>query len=240
MLHLGKVRTTALHTTLGLLIAVALITAACAATTPALTPVHDPTQRLDLPGLSILPPRGDNWFRASLPPVPEELETVSLIWFVKKLQDAPPARPEDVRIVFTAVTARDLRGRRFGTPAQFLQFIKDDEKLMGERITRRSRLLAHEAAIDGSLGAVCVRYHRLTEFTGEAMQWRFREALFNTVSRGFFCLHPDRARSLMIDVRYDQTYLKGQEPLPLDLEVEPFLKGPVFTATWPLAAVLRP
>ena len=86
-----------------------------------------------------------------------------------------------------------------------------------------------------------MRYHRLTEFTGEAMQWRFREALFNTVSRGFFCLHPDRARSLMIDVRYDQTYLKGQEPLPLDLEVEPFLKGPVFTATWPpVAAVLRP
>jgi len=239
LLHLGKVRSTALKIS-GLLFALGLIAAGCADTDPALTPIRDPTQRLDVPGLSILPPQGDNWFRASFPPPPEELETVSLIWFVKKLQDAPPARPEDARIVFAAVTARDLKGQRFDTPAQFLQFIKGEEKLTGEMVTRRSRLLGHEVVVDESLGATCVRYLRVTEFTGESMQWRFRDALFITASRGFFCLHPDRTRSMTIDVRYDQTYLKGQEPLPLDAEVEPFLKSPMFTATWPVAAVLKP
>ena len=243
MLHPGKVRRTAVKSS-GLLFALGLIAAACTTIAPALTPVHDPTQRLDLPGLSILPPQGDNWFRASLPPPPEELEAVSLITFVKKLPDAPPARPEDARLVLAAVGASDLKGQRFDTPAQFLQFIKADFEnfgtLTGEMVTRRQRLLGLEVAVDESLGATCVRYRRVTEFTGESMRWRFPDALFTFATRGFVCLHPDRTRPMMIDVRYDQTYLKGQEPLPIDAEVEPFLKSPVFTATWPVAAVPLP
>ena len=111
MLHPGKARRTALETS-GLLFVLGLIAAAFTTIAPALTPVHDPTQRLDLPGLSILPPQGANWFRASLAPPPEELKAVSLITFVKKLHDAPPARPEDARLVLAAVNASDLKDRK--------------------------------------------------------------------------------------------------------------------------------
>jgi len=39
----------------------------------------------------------------------------------------------------------------------------------------------------------------------------------------------------MIDVGYTQLHLKGEEPMLLDVEIEPLLRSPVFTSTRPMA-----
>jgi hypothetical protein len=38
----------------------------------------------------------------------------------------------------------------------------------------------------------------------------------------------------MIDAGYTQVHLKGEEPMLLDAEVEPFLRSPVFTSARPI------
>lgn len=221
----------------GLLFALSLVAAGCATTAPALTPIRDPTQRLDLPGVSVLPPKGANWFLTYVPPKPD-VPLVSLVTFVKKPREEPPTRPADARVIYARVTAADLQDPgmqappAFETPAAFLDWLKQSaEKRVGEMVTGRQRLIEHDATLDDSLGATCARYRRVTELPGLGS---FRESVFILATRGLFCLHPHWPRYLM-DIGYTQLHLKGEGPLPLDAEVEPFLRSPVFTSTRPMA-----
>lgn len=235
-MHIGKLRRTALDIS-GLLFAIGLIAAASAATAPALTPVRDPTQRLDLPGLSILPPKGQNWFIAPLPPKSDN-PAVPLVGFVKRLGEKPPTRAADARLVSARVTVYDLRDPRMQAPAAFetstafLDWLKQGaEKGTGGMVTGRQRLIEHDATLDNSFGPTCARYGRVTELSG----WgQFRESLFILTTRGWFCLHPHWPQ-YMIDAGYTQVHLKGEEPMLLDVEIEPFLRSPLFTATRPIA-----
>ena len=234
MAHLGILRRKALEIS-GLLFAIGLIAAASAATAPAPTPIRDPTQRLDLPGLSVLPPQGANWFRTSVPAKPP---AVFLVTFAKKPREEPPTRPADARVIYARVTAADLHDTRmqapaaFETRAAFLDWLKQSAQMRaGEMVTGRQRLIEHDATLDGSLEATCARYRRVTELTGLGS---FRESVFILATRGLFCLHPHWPRYL-IDIGYTQLHLKGEDPLPLDAEVEPFLRIPVFSSTRPMA-----
>lgn len=211
-----------------------IIAAGCEAAGPGLQPISDPTRRVEVPGLSVLPPPGDNWFLFPVSPH-ERIPGSALIMFAKKLRDAPAARPEDERLVYAGVFGLDLGERRFDTPPEFLEHFKGEfEGRTGEMITGRQRLIGFEATLDDSLGATCVRYSRLTEVTGLA---RFPDALFILATRGFTCLHPHWPR-YAVNVVYSQLYPKGQEPLALDAEAETFLKTPVFTSTRPVASAL--
>ena len=220
-----------------------LVISACAislgwtASAPVLTPISDPTQRFELPGLSVLPPRGDNWFLASLPP-PEAVSAVRLVSFAKKLREEPATRPADARLIYAEVLVWDLRDPVFQAPAafqssaDFVQWAKEqfgNPRRQGEMVTRRSRVLGVETAPDDSLGAMCVRYRRSTERS----EWApFPDSIFIVVARGLYCLHPHWPR-YMIDVSYTQLYLQGEEPLSPEAEVEPFLESPMFTTTRP-------
>lgn len=213
------------------------IAAASAATAPALTPIGDPTQRLDLPGLSILPPKGENWFIAPLPPKSDN-PAVPLVGFVKRLGEKPPTRAADARMVSARVTVYDLRDPRMQAPAAFetatafLDWLKQGaEKATGGMVTGRQRLIEHDATLDNSFGPTCARYRRVTELSG----WgQFRESLFILTTRGWFCLHPHWPQ-YMIDAGYTQVHLKGEEPVLVDVEIEPFLRSPLFTSTRPMA-----
>jgi hypothetical protein len=235
LVHIGKLRRTALDIS-GLLFAIGLIAAASAATAPALTPVRDPTQRLDLPGLSILPPKGQNWFIAPLPPKSDN-PAVPLVGFVKRLGEKPPTRAADARLVSARVTVYDLRDSRMQAPAAFetstafLDWLKQGaEKSTGGMVTGRQRLIEHEATLDDSFGTTCARYRRVTELSG----WgQFQESVFMLTTRGWFCLHPHWPQ-YMIDAGYTQVHLKGEEPVLLEVEIEPFLRSPLFTATRPM------
>ena len=101
-----------------LVVSACAIGTGCTAFAPDLTPISDPTQRFELPGLSVLPPRGDNWFLASLPP-PEAVSAVRLVSFAKKLREVPATRPADARLIFAEVLVWDLRDPVFQAPAAF-------------------------------------------------------------------------------------------------------------------------
>lgn len=203
---------------------------------PRLTPVADPTQRLHLPGFSILPPRGENWFIVQVPPHPG-FPDVGVITFGKKLREGPPAEPAEALVIFARVNVWDLEDLRFDSPTTFLQYMKEDfEKHLGLMVTARQRLRGFEATLDQSLGSMCVRYSRSAEYSGVP---GFAGSIFLLTTRGFRCLHAHWPR-YMIDVGYSQRYLQGQGPLLIDPEVEPFLKSLVFTSTRPMKQALGP
>jgi hypothetical protein len=217
------------------ILALGLIAAASAATAPVLTPIPDSTQRLELPGLSVLAPKGENWFIAPLPPKSDN-PAVPLVAFVKRLAEKPPTRAADARLVSARVIVFDLRDPRMQAPAAFesatifVDWLKQGaEKLTGGMVTGRQRLIQQDAFPDNSFGATCARYRRVTELSG----WgQFQESIFLLTTRGWFCLHPHWPH-YMIDAGHSQLHLKGEEPVPLDAEIEPFLKSPLFTPDRP-------
>jgi len=132
----------------------------------------------------------------------------------------------------------DLRDPRMQAPAPFetstafLDWLKRGaEKGTGGMVTGRQRLIEQDATLDVSFGATCARYRRVTELSGFG---RFQESVFILTTRGWFCLHPHWPQ-YMIDVGYTQLHLKGEEPMLLDVEIEPLLRSPVFTSTRPMA-----
>lgn len=210
-----------------LLFSASLVVAGCG---PHLRPISDATQRVEIPGVSVLPPQGGNWFL--LPVSPREgIPTDALIRFGKKLWDAPPTRSEDERLVYVGLFSMDLEERRFTTRAEFLEHFKGGWPHTGEMITGRQRLVGLEATLDDSLGATCVRYSRLTELTGTP---RFPHALFTLATRGLFCLHAHWPQ-YAINVFYSQLHHQSQRPLALEAEGEVPLKSLVFTSTRPVA-----
>ena len=219
-----------------IIFALGLTAAANTATTSALTPIRDPMQRLELPGLSVLPPKGDNWFITPLPPKSDN-PAVPLMGFVKRLAEKPPTRAADARLIAARVIVYELRNPRMQAPAvfesatAFVDWLKQGaERLSGGMLTGRQRLIQQDATPDNSFGATCAQYRRVTELRG----WgNFQDSVFILTTRGWFCLHPHWP-NYMIDTGYTQLHLKGEESVTLDAEIEPFLRSPLFTTASPM------
>jgi hypothetical protein len=215
-------------------IAVVLFAAAtlgCA--TAGLTPIADPSRRVDAPGVSLLPPRGAHWILLpaargeGLPP------DATLIRFAKRL---PRDRVRGGWLAYTGVFAVDLGEDTIRDPDAFLEHFKDEFRGgEGARLTERQRLVSFEATRDDSLKATCARYARVTEFRDPA---EFGEAVLRVATRGMFCRHPHWPR-YAINVLYTQRYPTGQAPAALDDEVEPHLGSVLFTPSRPVAPVPR-
>lgn len=52
--------------------------------------------------------------------------------------------------------------------------------------------------------------------------------VFTVSTKGFRVLHPD-SPTFIIDLQYSQLYLRGQQPLSLESELEPFFNSLMFT-----------
>lgn len=218
---------------------IAMLILICVAAVPAcvaggqdLQPISDRTRRIEIPGVSILPPQGEGWFLFPVSPR-EAIPANTLIRFSKRLRDAPPTRAEDARLVLAGVAVDDSGNATSPTPAEFLQAFTggDSKKLIGEMMTKRQRLIGFEAALDDSLGAICVRYSQLTEITGQFPA--FPNLVAITSTRGLYCSHP-RWPQYHIDLTYQQIYAKDQEALSLDVESDAFLKSLIFTSVQPV------
>ncbi len=219
---------------------IAMIIFFCVAVVPAfavrgqdLQSIADRSQRIEIPGVSVSAPQGDDWFLFPVSPR-ERTPGNSLIRFVHRRQDVPLARPEDARQVFAGVLVTDSGEAKARTPAEFLQaFSGDFKSSVGEMITGRQRLTGFDAVLDDSLEATCVRYSRLTEITGQFPEFPDLVAIGST--RGLYCAHPHWPQ-YHIDLTYQQLYAKGQAPLARDTESDGFLKSIVFTPVRPVAA----
>lgn len=201
-----------------------------------LQPISDRSRRLEIPGVSVLPPQTGSWFVRPLSRQ-EGLPAGSLIRLIRNPQNAPPTRAEDSRMVLAGVNVQDSGETRSRTPTEFLEsfkaeFFKDGKLRTGEMITGRQRLIDFAAALDTSFQATCVRYSRLTEITGQFSA--FPDLIAVTLTRGLYCSHP-RWPQYDIDVTYHQLHAKGQEALSLDSESEAFFKSLVFTSGRPVS-----
>jgi len=198
-----------------------------------LQPVNDRNRRLEIPGVSVLPPRDGKWF---IFPVSRQEGTPadSMVRFVQRIQSRPPRKPDEARSVLAGVVVYDSGKENPGTPAEYLEEFTggDPHSQIGQMMTSRQRLVGFEAALDGSLGATCVKYQRVTEITGQFPMFPGLVAISST--RGLNCSHPQWPR-YQIDITFQQLYAKGEAPLSLDAASESFLKGVVFTAARPSA-----
>ncbi len=221
--HLRVDEHRALGVASGILVALAVLASCAPISQPRqdLTLVVEPARRLELHGLSVLPPSGENWFIApkvsGVPGVP----TVNLAAFAKK----PPAEAPD-RVVYARVNAWDLGPWRLDSQDAFLRFVREDL----ERGTPRQRVLALEVSPANSPAPTCARYRRTAELRGAP---GFPDASFVLATVGVWCLHPHWPK-YGIDLVYGQRYRQGLQPLPVEAEVEPFLGGVVFTRERPM------
>src|SRR5947208_16765996 len=118
---------------------IALLFLLCVGVAPAFgIPVQD-LQRIqnrsrpvEIPGLSVMPPQGEDWF---LFPVSKQegIPATSLIRFVQRLSNTPARKPEEARSVIASVVVQDSGKEDPGTPAEFLQGFTggDPERMIG-------------------------------------------------------------------------------------------------------------
>lgn len=184
------------------------------------TPVTAPTQRLEFPGFSILPPRGDNWFIAPSMSLAPNVTYVAA--FAKQTRE----RTYTIR---AAVLTVDMKDERFGSPTEFLRVV---ERAIEEEMktSPRHRLLASRVSLESSLGSNCVVYDQTVEDSGVP---QFPGSIFILTMHGFRCAHPHWPR-YVIDVGYSQRVPRGDQTLSVEAEVEPFLKSLMFTPSRPL------
>ena len=59
----------------------------------------------------------------------------------------------------------------------------------------------------------------------------FTGFVFIHTIQGFLILHPD-SPTFFIRLQYSQRYLRGEQPFPVEAEIEPFFQDLVFTPLW--------
>ena len=203
-----------------------------------LTPILTPMQRYELQGFSFLPPAGDDWFiiSPSHPSHPVELfpTAAQALLIIKKLRESPPTRPEEDQTIYALVVTTTRFGELSFKPTEYLQNKAQEleEQYKADTRSGRFRPVEFKASIDNSLGANCLRYEKVLK---DHRVRRFPGAVFIISNRAFLCPHPDFAR-FIVNLEYSQRYLQGEEPLPVEKEIEPFFKSLMFTPFRPLEA----
>jgi len=189
------------------------VLAACGG--PQLTPVSEPARRIELRGVSVLPPKGENWFLApkaagNVPGIPGG---VILAAFGKK----PPDGQQ--RFGYAMVSVVDLGASVSESAGAYVRYVREEMK----QATARQRVLDFEVSAASSPARDCARYRRTQEMDGNSIH----------LSAGIMCRHPHWSR-YSVNISYGQRHLKGLQPLALEAEVEPFLSGVVFTPERPM------
>ncbi len=196
-----------------LLLGVGLGVVGCAGG-PQLIPVTDPTQRLEVADLSILPPQGEHWFMA--PSALRKQQGHDVIVSFMKLA-TPPSKTHTVFAV--------VRGGRVpfsaGSRAELLQKLAQGYSEQ----TNRNRPVSVTIAPDKTLAPDCVRYDVTVEDRGVP---GYPGSIYILDQHGFVCLHPDLPDAA-IDIQYSQRRLQEDPPLALEAEGEPFVKSLLFT-----------
>lgn len=179
------------------LIALALLTS-CASGVRLVT---DANERVEKPGLSILPPRGEHWYLV-------EAGSSAVV-----LTKVVPGRKPNTIVALAFV--RDLGEPRFTTPKVFRDWIHELE----QKVEPGMRLLSARHDLDPSGGPWRVRFSLRLEdrrVPGHGSQPFICEA------HGYHDIHPRWPR-YFVSVGVTQRTADGTQPLPIDSEVQPFL-----------------
>jgi YVTN family beta-propeller protein len=197
-----------------------------------LAPIINSDQRLEFPGMSVFPPRGENWFVATVPAEFRPATATNLIWFAKKL-GTKDGQPNPQQTILASALIYDLHDKRFETSEAFVEFMR--QSMVGEvQEGPRFRILKSDISLDRTLGAKCVKYNISCEDTSNP---RHPGPVLILSLQGFRCLHPHWPR-FAIDVGYSQRAPQGEQYISVEAEVRPFLRSLVFTKERPLSVTM--
>ena len=183
---------------------------------PRYTPVTGPAQRLEISGISILPPQGDDWAFIKGP---------HKVIFGKKIVKRR-GRPAEMAHTFVAVARTDhVKKSEIETAWKLRQFVKRSF-ISADRF----KLVESKVVSISSLGSDCAQYDVVNE---ERDNPRFPGFVLLMTTHGIQCRHP-YSPGLLVNVAYGERHLQGDQPRPLLIEalkheVEAFLKSLKFT-----------
>ena len=177
-----------------------------------LRPVKGPQKRYEFNGFSVLPPAGKKWTA--------DVGT-------KRVMFQKNTGTSGRRTVIAFAESKPLGPKVTGlTTEQFLASM-ESLRLADKFEDERYKLLDHRVFRDSAQRAGCVKF----EFTVEDHGVPYAPGeVFILTGEDNYCLHPDSPQPLMVQVSYSQRYPKRKKPLPIQLEVEPFLKSLAFSA----------
>ncbi len=144
-------------------------------------PVRNPDIPIQLPGLTVLPPKGESWFFVDRSP--------SAVMFGK-----PPPSPTHTVFALAAITA--LKERL--DPANFIAQVRS--RLAGETGSERYENTSFETAADAQWPEHCVTYRLDTIDKGSAQA---PGARLRMVGVGRMCLHPGTLMHI-VDMRVSE------------------------------------
>ena len=179
-----------------------------------LTRVKDAGRRHELPGFSVLPPKGKKWSA--------QREGNSFV-FVKD------TGTNGRRSVLAFATSRCLEPKLATLSLE--QILAAMERSAGQQSENDGRYkpLDHSVSrvpYDDAKGGTCIK----KEFTSEDHGVPNAPGkVFILTGADYYCLHPASGNPLLAQVSYSQRYPIGKKPLPIESEIEPFLGSIHFT-----------
>jgi hypothetical protein len=191
---------------------VALFAGVAVGCVPTLVAVN-PTQRVELDGVSVLPPAGQTWYFG-----PHDGRHIIF-------GRMPPQSPHTIGAM-ALVDKIEIGGAVLG-PVRNAQDLKE---VTERRLQSGGRFTTIEASVrpDTSNGAECVRVDAVQE---ERDNPRAAGVVLVLVTHVLDCLHP-QSPGYVVSVGYSERYPKGQQALPvetLQAEGEPFIHSALFS-----------
>ena len=176
-------------------------------------------ERIQFAGVSFLAPLGDGWIALPLacrePPIAQHYAS-----FGKAKPAGSASTSPEAHTLAAQVMALDIGERKFRDTTEFKRYW-DTQAQVGVQTSPRHRLMASTATVDGTLGPMCVKYKLEIEDSGAPA---FPGSVLFLDVTGYRCLHPLSTR-YVIDIAYSQRYPKGELPVAMENEADPFLKS---------------
>ncbi len=171
-------------------------------------PITDPTRRLQLQGVSILPPRGENWLIFS--------QSASHVKFTKSTSKGPD------HVVMVSVESERRGDLTFRNSKEFSQHIRQGL----DKFRAFGSFFSYNVSEEKCLGRECVRVNFTVETFGKPYA---PGSVYILTGREYYLLLPD-SPGVILKLAYSQRFRKGEKPLPIEAEEEASLKSLEFTS----------
>lgn len=175
---------------------------------PVPSPIVSLKGRLRFEGFSIFPPQINNWSSMD-----SDTKGIILERYTGK----------KIHTILASVRIKEYTDLTIKGRLELLQYVK--EKIIKENYKdARFKPIDIKVSSECYLGGDCVRYDFTIEDHGAPYA---PGSILILTGYGFFVVHPDA--NYIVDINYNQRFPKGDKPLPVEDEVEPFFKSLEFT-----------
>lgn len=169
--------------------------------------VTDTSASIVIPGVSVLPPKGNNWKVVS--------KSEADISFVRR-----GSQPDATY----AATVMQLKLPETESKEQFANEMR--EKLQSETENERFKFIKNEGQLSVEQETICWRYHMISEDRTARTDSGKKSMLLEMV--GYICQHP-KAKKKGINIQYSHRYFSGDQDLEIKAKADEFFNHVTFT-----------